>query len=359
MLKVDERVIIFKMLRNKFSQSIIVLLTFLLFFLSSCAGSPPRPESVLLQQAVSNTKAEKLNVELVQKGSELKRAFSTADYKIGSEDLLEITVFQAPELNSLVRVSASGYIKLPLIEKIKASGLTVSELESLICKNLEKYLTEPVVSVFIKEYRSQQIAVLGSVKNPGVFYATGQKYLLDLLSMAGGLSQDAGDVCIIQRQGPANNETQNKENPEKIVIDLDALLIKGNIDLNIPLYSGDVVHVPQAGIFFVDGAVKGPGSFPLKGKITLTQALSMAKGLDFEAVRSGIKIYRDNGKPERELIEVDYDSILNRKSADVEIKDKDIIIVERSGLKGFLGRVATGISFGIFRFGTYGYGYGY
>ena len=171
-----------------------VTFAFILLFLTSCGGSNVISESALLQRTSSDTKAEKLNVELAQKGSDLKKTFSSADYKIGSEDLLEITVFQANELNTVARVSASGYIKLPLIDKIEASGLTVYELESLICKKLERYLTEPVVSVFVKEYRSQQIAVLGSVKNPGVYYATGQRYLLDLLSMAGGLSPEAGDI---------------------------------------------------------------------------------------------------------------------------------------------------------------------
>lgn len=105
----------------------------------------------------------------------------------------------------------------------------------------------------------------------------------------------------------------------------------------------------------MDGAVKGPGSFPLKGKITLTQAISLAKGLDYEATRSDLKIFRDNGKPEREVIEVDYDSILESKSRDVEIKDKDVIIVSSSGLKRIMKGIATGLSFGMFRVTSYGY----
>jgi polysaccharide export outer membrane protein len=308
---------------------------------------------MLLQQASSNTKSERLNTVLTQKSIELQKTFSAADYKIGPEDLLEIKVFQASELDTVARVSASGFIKLSLIDKIEAAGLTVYELESLICKKLEKYLTEPVVSVFIKEYRSQQIAVLGSVKNPGVFYVTGQRHLLDLLSMAGGLGPDAGDVCILQR--PSGNNHQDNQQSEKTVIDLDQLLIKGNFDLNIPLYSGDVVHVPQAGIFFVDGAVQSPGSYQLKNKITFTQAIGMAKGLKYEAVHSDMKIYRDNGKPEREVIPIDYDSVLAGKSLDIEIKDKDIIVVARSGFKSLIQGLSASLSFGIFSLGKYSF----
>jgi polysaccharide export outer membrane protein len=342
-----------KVLRNELFQSIIGIVVFLLLLiLTSCAGGNVQRELTLAQQsASSNSKTEKLNNELNQKNLESKRPLSTADYKIGPEDLLEITVFQANELNTTARVSASGFIKLPLIDAIEASGLTVSELESLICKKMQKYLTEPVVSVFIKEYRSQQIAVLGSVKNPGVFYVTGQRYLLDLLSMAGGLNADAGDLCIIQKNSGSNPGNQPAEN---VVVDLDQLLVKGDIDLNIPLSSGYVIHVPKAGIFFVDGAVKGAGSFPLKGKVTLTQAISLAKGLEYEATRSDMKIYRDNGKSEREVIEVDYDSVLENKSPDIEIKDKDVIIVASSGFKRLLKGIGTGLSFGMFSVRSYG-----
>jgi polysaccharide export outer membrane protein len=342
-----------KVLKNEFLHSMVVILIYLLFLLlTSCAGGDAQKDLTLLQQSPSfNAKTEKLNEELSQKSIETKKVLSSADYKIGPEDLLEITVFQASELNSIVRVSASGFIKLSLIDKIEAAGLTVQELESLICKKMEKYLAEPVVSVFVKEYRSQQIAVLGSVKNPGVFYVTGQRYLLDLLSMAGGLNPDSGDICIIQRASMTNHE--GIEQAENLVVDLGQLLIKGNIALNMPLFSGDVVHVPKAGIFFVDGAVESAGSFPLKGGITLTQALSLAKGLSYEAIRSDIRIYRDNGQPERELITIDYDSILDRKSPDIEIKDKDVIIVSGSGFKRFIKGVTAGLSFGMFRLSSF------
>jgi protein involved in polysaccharide export with SLBB domain len=87
----------------------------------------------------------------------------------------------------------------------------------------------------------------------------------------------------------------------------------------------------------------------------LTQAISLAKGMDYEATRSNLKIYRDNGKPEREVIEVDYDAILDSKSPDIEIKDKDVIIVASSGLKRIMKGIATGLSFGMFRVTSYGY----
>ncbi|MFZ2198139.1 MAG: polysaccharide biosynthesis/export family protein, partial [Thermodesulfovibrionales bacterium] len=310
------------MLTNELFLSVISIVLFVLLLLNSCASNELQAKTQL-QLNASSAKNEQLNSALTQKNLDLRKAYFASDYKVGPDDLLEIDTFQVQELKSTVRVSAQGFIKIPLVDKIKAGGMTVSELEAYIAKKLEQYVKEPVVSVFVKEYRSQQISVLGSVKDPKVYYATGQKYLLDMLSLAGGLTQDAGSVCIIQRTSGTLNG--NNELIDKIVIDLDELLIKGRADLNIPMLSGDIVQVPQGGIFFVDGAVNSPGEYHLKNKTTLTQALSMAKGLDLTAERSDVKIFRDNGNQERETINVDYDSILEGKSSDIPIQEKDII----------------------------------
>jgi polysaccharide export outer membrane protein len=298
-------------------------------------------------------KSDRLNNEIARKNTDYRRTFATADYKIGPEDLLEIDTFQVQELKSTVRVSAQGFIKIPLVDKIEAGGLTVSELESLIAKKLEKFVREPVVSVFVREYRSQQISVLGSVKEPRVYYATGQKYLLDMLSQAGGLTQEAGSVCIIQRA--TRTGAGDEEFVEKIVIDLDELLINGRADLNIPMFAGDIVQVPKSGIFFVDGAVRSPGEYQLKGKsTTFSQAISMAKGLDYSARQSDIKIYRDNGSAEREIITIDYDAVLAGQSPDIPIREKDIIIVGTSGFKKLLGTISGAANFGMFSIGGRG-----
>ncbi len=340
------------MFTNELFVSFISIVLFVLLLLSSCATSELQSKTMLELNA-SSAKTENLNSALAQKTQVLRKTQSVSDYKIGPEDLLEIDTFQVQELKSTVRVSAEGFIKIPLLDKIKAGGLSVSELESFIAKRLEKFVKEPVVSVFVKEYRSQQISVLGAVKDSRVYYATGQKYLLDILSLAGGLTQDAGSVCIIQRT--SKTEADNKEFIEKIVIDLDELLINGRAELNIPIFSGDVVQVPQGGIFFVDGAVRAPGEFHLKGKTSLTQAISMAKGMDVTAKHSDVKLYRDNGTRERTIITVDYDSILTGKSRDVPIQEKDIIIVESSGLKRLLNTVTGSLGFGMFSIGARGY----
>ena len=342
-----------KVLRNDLIEGCIIIVIFIaLVYVSmlftSCASNDARPEKVLLQQPVL-AKSEKLNNELFQKKAELTKSFSAADYKVGPDDVLEVDVFQVQELKTTVRVSSQGFIKLPIGDKIKAGGCTVAELESQISESLKKFMVEPMVSVFVKEYKSQQISVLGYVKTPGIYYVTGQKSLLDLLSMAGGLNPDGADTCVIQRTSAADQNGSRKS--ENIVVDLNELLINGRPELNIPLISGDVIHVPKSGVFFVDGSVNGPGLFPLKGKVTLVQALSMAKGFVYEASRNDIKIYRDNGKPEREVITVDYDAILDGKHRDIDLEDKDIIIVDKNGFKSLIRGIAATMNFGMFSLG--------
>ncbi len=327
----------------------IALTALLLMGLVSCA-SQIRPDQVLLKnsQNTGNPLVDKYNYQIAASG--LQNAVAprlSKDYRIGPEDLLDISVFEVKEMTSEVRVNGSGYIRLPLAGQIEAGGLTTSQLENLIAKKLDHYLQEPTVSVFIKEYRSQPISVLGAVKTPKIYYVTGQMHLLDVLSMAGGLTSDAGNVCIVQNTTGAGPQKQT-------VVDLEALLSKGHTDLNIPVYSGDIVNVPTGGTFFVDGAVNAPGSFSLKSRTTLTQAISMAKGLAFEAVKSGIKIYRGSGQADRKVIAVNYDSILSGKTQDIGLKDNDIIIVPKSGFKTFVKGLTTYIGLGPFGLGKTG-----
>ncbi|UCH80558.1 MAG: polysaccharide biosynthesis/export family protein [Nitrospiraceae bacterium] len=261
------------------------------------------------------------------------------DYILGPGDLIAIDVFQVDELKGTSRISTTGYIKLPLTGKIKIGGLTVAEAESAISEKLLRYLQDPIVNVFVQEYRSQNVTVLGAVSNPQVYTVTRQNFLLDILSVAGGLTGEAGDICYIQRKG------------ETIIVNIRDLLIGGQVRLNIPIFAGDVVHVPAGGVFFVNGSVKSPGSFVMKGTTTLSQAISMAKGFDFNAKQNQIRIYRDSGKATMDIIEIDYKTILEEQSKDVVLQDKDIVIVPKDGVKNFFGGFINSVR-GIARVGA-------
>jgi len=298
------------------------------------------------QPIVKNNSENKV-AEMLVKSALMQGIRPDDEYVIGPEDLLEIEVFQADELKRKTRVSSQGYIGFPLIGQVKAGGLTTSQLEKEIASRLDRFMEGPIVSVYVAEYKARKIAVIGSVTAPQIYSVTGQKYLLDMLSMAGGLTKDAGDICYVIR--PLNEEG-GISRTETIVIDLKELLINGNVALNIPVFNGDVINIPKGGMVFVDGAVERPGAFPLQQNTTLLQAVAMAGGLKFEADKSDIRIFRDRGDGSRDIITVDYEAINKGVSGDVSIKDNDIIIVPKSGIKnffsGFLNAIKGLISFG-------------
>lgn len=329
----------------------MVFIIFLILLIYGCGGSTvTTDEKDIIATYERGKRVDTLNERLILEAM-MKGTAKDLDYVIGPEDLLEIDVFQVEELKRTVRVSAQGNIGLPLIGTIKAKGLTAVGLEKEIAKKLsERYLEDPLITVYIKEYRAQKISVLGAVGKPQIYSVSGQRYLLDLLAMADGITREAGNICYVLRPvNPSeNNPSVNKA--ETIVIDLNALLVEGDSRLNIPIFSGDVIHVPKAGVVFVDGAVKKPGAFPLQAKTTLVQAITMAEGAMYEADKSDVRIFRDNGKGEREVIKINYEEVREGRGQDFLLQANDIIIVPKSGIKNFFSGFTNFIR-GIFSFG--------
>lgn len=301
--------------------------------LSAGCGGTSQPANVqTIDPGINQSgKSEKMN-ELLLKSAMAKPADQNADYIIGTDDLLEIDIFQAEELHKTVRVSSQGYISMALIGELKAKGLTPVQLEQQISKKLEKYMIEPRVSVSIKEYKAQKIGVIGSVKNPQIYMVTGQRYLLDMLTLAGGVTPDAGDICYILRPAEADKAGAKTES---LLVNLDELLVRGDFSLNIPVFGGDVINIPKTGIVYVDGQVYRPGPFQFKLKMTLREAVITAGGTRFEADPSDVKIVRDRGDGTREVISVNYEDITEGKSNDIPLKENDIIVVGTHGFKNF------------------------
>jgi polysaccharide export outer membrane protein len=289
-------------------------------------------------------RSEYLN-DLLMKAASLQKVDPNADYVLGPEDVLEIDVFQADDFKKTVRVTGQGFISMPLVGQIKANGLTTAQLERELNRRLTKYLQDPQVNAYIKEYKSQRIGVMGAVAHPQIYNITGQKHLVEMLFMA-GMTKDAGNICYIFR--PAQVDKDGPAKTETIVIDLIELLDKGNRMLNIPVFGGDIVNVPKAGVVFVDGAVPRPGAFNLSSGTNLVQAIAMAGGLKFEAEPSEIQILRMTGNGEREIIVADYDAA--KVDERYMLKDGDIVLVPKSGFKtfakAFFLMVRGGVTFG-------------
>jgi len=243
---------------------------------------------------------------------------------VGASDLLSITVYGAPELSRMLRVTPEGSIRLPMLKgAIPVRGLMPLEIESRLAEGLsrEQILVDPVVTVTIAEFASRPINVAGAVKKPLTFQANGKTTLLDALTRAEGLSGEAGHEILVTHaaKGSAPPFTQR--------IAVRDLLEKADPAANLALEGGEEVRVPEVGRVFIVGNVFKPGSFPLNdaGGMTVLQVLAMAEGLTRFATKQAY-IYRPADGSKQEVV-VELRKIMDRKSPDVELQAGDIFYV--------------------------------
>jgi len=222
----------------------------------------------------------------------VQSAWAQTDYRIGAQDVLNITVFGEAELSGKYTVEQDGTFTFPLIGRVKAGGTTLRELEQEVKKHLaDGYLKNPQVSIAIETYRSQRILVMGEVRSPGEYLLTGDMTLLAALARAGGTSPAASREAVIvrSRRVPANGE--GGAEAEILRIDL-ADLQAGNTALNITLQDGDTLNVPKAQSVFVSGQVKAPGAYAVEPGTTVLQVLSLAGGITDRGADSRLRIQR-------------------------------------------------------------------
>lgn len=248
------------------------------------------------------------------------------EYRIGPMDLLEIKVVELPELNLTVRVSGDGSITLPLLGRVELGGLSKDAAEQKIASMLqEKYVKNPQVSVFIKDYQSNRVALIGAVNKPGMYEIIGRMSLLELISKAGGFTENAGNEMFVMREGKGGLKAN-------LTIDLNDLIMNGNQSLNIPLQPSDVINVPIDKIIqiFVWGEVKTPGALEVKysKKITLLQAIAQAGGTTDSAQKSGVVITRKDEKTGKETrLTANLNQIMKGQKPNIVLKDGDVIFV--------------------------------
>jgi polysaccharide export outer membrane protein len=285
------------------------------------------------------------------------------DYVIGTGDLLGIEVFDVPELSREVRVNETGFISLPLIPvKVHVSGLTTFQLQDKIAELLQSngLVSTPQVSVSLKEQHSQPITVIGAVKNQMVIQALRQTTLLEVLSQAGGVSEDAGSTVIVTRPPSPQAESEGSGTgrvpgeAQMFTINLSDLLESGNSKFNIPVLGGDVVSVARAGIIYVVGAVNRPGGFVMQNdrdRMTTLKILSLAGGTTGSAKPNETVILRKNAATgKRDEVHVDLKKVLQLKSEDVMLEASDILFIPDSSGKKALrraGDVALSLTTGV------------
>jgi polysaccharide biosynthesis/export protein len=255
----------------------------------------------------------------------VKKQASSASLGIHDGDLLEVGISGAPEYHYEVRVSPSGDISLPMAGKLVVDGLSTSQAEAALNARLEQkgIFNQPQSSIFVKEYATEGISVLGEVQKPGIYPLMGKRTLFDAISAASGTTDKAGKtVTITHRDHP--------EAPQTITLSYDET---GHAMSNVPVESGDTIVVSKAGMVYVVGDVKDPTGIILdNAHLTVLQALAMAHGANPTAKLGSAKLIRNTASGTKEIA-VPLDKILSTKSPDVALVANDILFVPNSAAK--------------------------
>jgi polysaccharide export outer membrane protein len=301
------------------------------------APSPPERTGVLpptkpLSQAATSTLSERADHPGNNEAGITRPIAAAADnssWRLGPGDLIEVSIYNVPELSTKARVGNSGDVYLPLIDYIHVGGLSLEEAQSLIQKRLEDggFVRNAHVTIFLDESASQGVTVLGDVSKPGIYPALGERKLYDLISAAGGFTSSAGrKVSVIRQHSESGPITVNL--PRNLADDLQD---------NIEIFPGDTITVPRAPIIYVVGDVGRPAGLLVdNGSLTVLQALALAGGPNHTAKMGGTRIIRKgpNGMVETK---VPLKKMLEAKVPDITLQADDILFVPLSG-----ARVAAG-----------------
>ncbi len=363
-------------------------------------GAPSHPA------ALSEISTEEYNRRLNNLRQDLSSdsgVLSAEEYRIGANDILDITVFDAPELNRSVRVTSGGEISLPLLGPLRAAGLTARELElSLEVRLRREFMKDPHVGVFVSTVESHPISVVGAVRKPGVFQVRGPRSLLEMISMADGVTDDAGDKVLIERGAglhpevlaaqaaaasasvpvsaplPADTRSGPDVNPgdatpsgavatsarssstmasaagssaapasagddvsdDVVEVHLDGLVQSGERKYNVTVFPGDIVKVTRAGIVYAVGEVHKPGGFVMKNNepMTILRVVALAEGLTSVAAKSQARILRTDENGNRVEVPVNLGKVFAGKEPDQALKASDIVFVPNSPAKGMFAK---------------------
>ena len=316
--------------------------------LAACGGGAAHIADKVPPPPTGNPEVAALNREIAMAAGQPR--VKSSDYRIGPDDLLEVTLFDIESKDGIPRVvtsrvSQSGLITLPLVGAVPIGAKTPVEAEGVLREHYRRFIHEPQIAVFVKEYRAYRVSVVGYVEKPGVLEISGDRTLLEVIAMAGGLNEKAGKTVQVTRGGGDRIQT--------VVVDLDQLAQSGDVNLNIRMLPGDVVNVPKAGVVYVQGSVKKPGAFRLREAMTVTQALGAAGGPE-EKLSSigGLRVFRRTQSGDRQEIPVDIAAINDGQVEDLRLMENDIVVVPMSLPKyvvdKFIGGIGMGLSVPVF-----------
>jgi polysaccharide biosynthesis/export protein len=262
-------------------------------------------------------------------GSTATDGFDSSLLKLGAGDLIEVNVYNVPELNTKARVGNSGDIYLPLIDYVHVGDLTVEEAQSLIEKRLGDggFVRNPHVTLFVDESASQGVTILGEVGRPGIYPDVGDHKLYEIISLAGGFTASAARKVSIARRN--QSQTTNVELPRNLADDLSK---------DVDIQPGDTIVVPRAPIIYVVGDVGRPSGLLVdNGTLTVLQAIALAGGTNKTAKMGGVRIIHKNPAGLTEQT-VPLKKMLEAKAPDITSQADDILFVPVSGAKAIAGQ---------------------
>lgn len=250
---------------------------------------------------------------------------TVSNLAIGPGDMLDITVYDVPELTLKVRVGEDGFVTLPLVGEVHCAGLSVSETEALLVTKLvqDDYVKVPQVSILISEFATQSVSVGGEVNQPGIYPLPGPHTLFDAITAAGGLTPNAGNtITVVHKSAPGA--------PEKVTIANNGAFQNPSDGIQ----PGDMITVNKAGIVYVVGEVNRPGGFLLGNNthLTVVKAIALAQGQTIHARMKHVSIVRHKGGLV-EITTVDLKHLMRGTEQDIQLQPDDILYVPNSGVR--------------------------
>jgi polysaccharide export outer membrane protein len=340
--------------RKSFAHHSHLLLMALLLFISLSSASAQQPPVTSVNAAQTPPASA---VAQTPKATVAAKMDRDDRYRIGPGDVLDIRVFNKAILSrDNVRVNGNGMIRMPLIDDdILAACRTEGELAKEVATRYLKYQRNPQVDVFVKEYQSQPVAVIGAVNQPSQFKLQRRVKLLELLAFANGIAERAGRSVNVVHGEPTGVVCQSATpaaEEDFIKTGLNSYKLKDTLEgveqANPYIQPGDIIYVPDADQAYVVGNVMRPRAIPLREPVTITQAIAMAEGLRPDSKKDKVRIVRQEpgGMGKNEMI-VDLKAIEKRQAPDVVLQANDIVDVQvNSGkqlLKSFIGAIVPSV----------------
>lgn len=306
-------------------RSVLSLIVLVLAGQASAQTTPAKPET-------ASTPPDSLVAGMTSKNE---------GYRIGFQDILEVKVFNHPNLSQRISVNPNGTIVLFRLERpVIAVCKTERELADDIAKAYkEKYLRDPQVQVVVADQKSQSVMVIGAVENPNTYFVNRRYHLLEMLAMAGGPNKEAGTRVVVARTGSATNcrDKGDETDGDNIAVMNFRIADVREGRKTLWMQPGDVVYVLDADIIYVYGNVNKQGSLKVREPITLTQAIASAEGFKPAAKKDKIRVLRTvEGEADRKELVFDMGQIDKGMVKDPILEPNDIVAVSLDTKKAIL-----------------------